>query len=41
VTTTSRQLAAISGAPPAPGSRVLGLSYAPMTVELRLQKRST
>ena len=39
-TTTSRQDAAISGAPPAPGSRTTGSSYSPMTVVLRLPKRS-
>jgi hypothetical protein len=40
-TITSRQDAAISGAPPAPGSRTVGSSYSPMTVVLRLPKRST
>ena len=32
--------AAISGAPPAPGSRTFGSSYDPITVELRLPSRS-
>ena len=40
VMNTSWQEVAISGAPPPPGSRTLGLLYGPTTVVLRLAKRS-
>ena len=40
ITNTWRALIAISQAPPLPGSRVVGLSYGPMTVVLMLPNRS-
>jgi len=40
ITTTRPQDRAISGAPPAPGSRTLGAPYGPMTVVLMSPRRS-